>query len=223
MSNKIKKFQFAPRVKIQLLSFSLLFCLVIISGLLLPDLKNVAKALTGDYSKGVNGSLANSDWNNLDDDFVAKSGSTMTGALTLSGDPTTALQAVTKQYVDNIDNKVDDLITNPGGSPLKIVCGQTTPGTTAWQSYGTQGNALSLSVNTTGIGMTPLFYITSLAGTGFHYRTIGASSVYKTATGFNVYITYLSETMPFSLVLINPTIANSVTYQWHINWCAVGS
>lgn len=34
--------------------------------------------------------------------FVPKSGGTMTGLLTLSGDPTTALQAVTKQYADAI-------------------------------------------------------------------------------------------------------------------------
>lgn len=34
--------------------------------------------------------------------FVQLAGSTMTGLLTLSGDPSTALQAVTKQYADNI-------------------------------------------------------------------------------------------------------------------------
>ena len=34
---------------------------------------------------------------------VAKSGDTMTGALTLSGDPTEALHAATKQYVDNLE------------------------------------------------------------------------------------------------------------------------
>ena len=33
--------------------------------------------------------------------YVAKAGSTMTGALTLNADPTTALGAATKQYVDN--------------------------------------------------------------------------------------------------------------------------
>lgn len=36
------------------------------------------------------------------DSKVSKAGDTMTGLLTLSGDPSTALQAATKQYVDNI-------------------------------------------------------------------------------------------------------------------------
>ena len=49
---------------------------------------------------------------------VAKSGDTMTGALTLSGDPTENLHAATKQYVDNLavdlgDYSTDDL---PEGS-----------------------------------------------------------------------------------------------------------
>ena len=34
---------------------------------------------------------------------VLKSGDTMTGALVLSGDPTVALGAATKQYVDSAD------------------------------------------------------------------------------------------------------------------------
>ena len=37
----------------------------------------------------------------LDDRYVNVTGDTMTGALTLSGDPTANLQAATKQYVDN--------------------------------------------------------------------------------------------------------------------------
>lgn len=36
-------------------------------------------------------------------DFVHKSGDTMTGALVLSQDPASALEAATKQYVDNVD------------------------------------------------------------------------------------------------------------------------
>src|SRR5262245_34874571 len=43
----------------------------------------------------------------LQNSKVAKAGDTMTGALILPGDPTTALQAATKQYVDN---RVDPLV-----------------------------------------------------------------------------------------------------------------
>ena len=39
----------------------------------------------------------------LDERYVMQSGSTMTGALVLSGDPTDALGAATKQYVDSLD------------------------------------------------------------------------------------------------------------------------
>lgn len=38
----------------------------------------------------------------MDNRYMQKSGSTMTGPLTLSGNPTASLQAATKQYVDNI-------------------------------------------------------------------------------------------------------------------------
>ena len=45
---------------------------------------------------------ANSTLDNLETTYVDTSGDTMTGVLTLSGDPTTNLQAATKQYVDTI-------------------------------------------------------------------------------------------------------------------------
>lgn len=46
---------------------------------------------------------------------VAKSGDTMTGALTLSGDPTEALHAATKQYVDNLET------LEPGGTTGQVL------------------------------------------------------------------------------------------------------
>ncbi|HEX3412889.1 MAG TPA: hypothetical protein VHT00_14310 [Stellaceae bacterium] len=44
-------------------------------------------------------------------DYVQKAGDTMTGLLTLSGDPTTALQAATKQYADTKVAKAGDTMT----------------------------------------------------------------------------------------------------------------
>lgn len=44
------------------------------------------------------------------------SGGTMTGALILNGSPSEKLQAATKQYVDNVSNRVDDLEWNYIGS-----------------------------------------------------------------------------------------------------------
>lgn len=62
----------------------------------LLDTPNSYSGLSGHFVR-VNGTP---DGLEFTDDVVEKSGSTMTGALTLSGDPTSALHAATKQYVD---------------------------------------------------------------------------------------------------------------------------
>ena len=46
-------------------------------------------------------SEVNTEITNIKNNYVLKAGDTMTGALTLAGDPTKNLQAATKQYVDN--------------------------------------------------------------------------------------------------------------------------
>ncbi len=45
-------------------------------------------------------------------DFVSRGGDTMRGPLTLSGDPTEAKQAATKQYVDAVEKTADNHISN---------------------------------------------------------------------------------------------------------------
>jgi len=103
--NNIKKIK---KLKMQLTFtiFLLLIILVIGIFIFLPvSWQKIAIALTGNYSK-VSGTdqLTVSDWNNLPNDFLDKqssSGDTMAGPLTLSADPTTNMQAATKQYVDN--------------------------------------------------------------------------------------------------------------------------
>ena len=47
--------------------------------------EQIAQALTGNYGKATGDLLTASDWNNLDNDFVAKSGDAMTGSLTVNG------------------------------------------------------------------------------------------------------------------------------------------
>ena len=44
-------------------------------------------------------------------DFLSKSGGTLTGALTLAGDPTEELHAATKKYVDEIAKNIDPEVT----------------------------------------------------------------------------------------------------------------
>lgn len=59
---------------------------------------------------------------------LPKSGGTMTGVLTLSGDPTGNLQAATKQYVDSKSGGSQDrmllatLTTSPGTTPIPLNC-----------------------------------------------------------------------------------------------------
>lgn len=110
-SKKIKFF------KLQLTTAIFLLITAIISGIFIfspISLEQVALALNpSDYNKPIDGQLTANDWNQLDDDFVAKSGDTMSGGLILSADPTDSMHAATKQYVDR---RGGDIFTNWGRS-----------------------------------------------------------------------------------------------------------
>lgn len=67
--------------------------------------------------------------------YVLLAGGTMTGPLTLSGDPTTALQAVTKQYADNIA---------AGLNPIPGVLAASTVNLNATYANGTLGVGATL-------------------------------------------------------------------------------
>lgn len=100
------------KLKIQLsAAIFVFFCMIIFGGFFSPDFKNFALALSPNYSKTLPGATLNlTEWNNLDDDFVAKSGSAMTGILNMSGNKITNLatptvaspasDAANKAYVD---------------------------------------------------------------------------------------------------------------------------
>ena len=74
-------------------------------------------------------------------DLLLKSGGTMTGALTLSADPSSSLHAATKQYVDNTASGV---IAKPQ------VLGATTANIAATYNNGTAGVGATLTHNTNG-------------------------------------------------------------------------
>lgn len=97
------------KLKIQLsAAIFVFFCIIIFGGFFSPDFKNFALALSPNYSKTLPGATLNlTEWNNLDDDFVAKSGDAMTGILNMSGNkiinlatPSAATDAANKSYVD---------------------------------------------------------------------------------------------------------------------------
>jgi hypothetical protein len=74
-------------------------------------------------------------------DLLLKSGGTMTGALTLSADPSSSLHAATKQYVDN---------TASGVVAKPQVLGATTTNIDATYNNGTLGVGATLTHNTNG-------------------------------------------------------------------------
>lgn len=74
-------------------SLLFLFCFIVFSVFFSGGFSNFAQALTGNYSKTLPATLDLSEWNNLDDDFVAKSGDTMTGILDMGGNRITNLGA----------------------------------------------------------------------------------------------------------------------------------
>lgn len=83
--------------------------------------------------------IAESQVTNLTTDLAAKlnlSGGTMTGDLILNGDPTTSLQAVTKQYADNIAS---------GLNPIPGVVAATTGALTVTYNNGTSGVGATLT------------------------------------------------------------------------------
>ena len=99
------------------------------------------------------------------------------------------------------------------GMGIKIASGSTTPGSTNWQAYGTNG--LYLDVDTSaGKFTTAPRYFTSIGGSSSQWATTGATSIYNaTPTGFRVYVRFSDGSA------ITPAQANS--FQWHINWLGV--
>ncbi len=250
--------------------------------------QQVARALTGNYSKNTGDQLTVNDWNNLDDDFLDKSGDTMSGDLnmdshnisnvgavsansisansvsvngdldmnshninnvsslsghTVNGDlnmsnnhitnlaaPVNDNDAATKEYVDNNTGNTIEILNSGSAVGAHIVCGQTTPGTTAWHQYDNTDPTHNSTVYTdvvipSGIFSHTPIYVISLGGAGNHYRTYGSNSVYNpTPTGFRVYVTRLSQdSEPGTSVRLNSISANDAqtTFQWHINWCGI--
>jgi len=97
-----------------------------------------------------------------DSSKVAKAGDTMTGLLVLSGDPSVALGAATKQYVDTgLSNKQNSL----GYTPLNIA-GDTMTGSLILPSNGLAvgSNQLVVSGGNVGIGTTSPASMFSITG-----------------------------------------------------------
>ena len=96
---------------------------------------------------------------------------------------------------------------------IKIASGSTTPGSTNWQAYGSNGVYLDVDTSAGKFATTPR-YVTSIGGNSSHWATTGTTSIYNaTATGFRVYVRWSDGSA------LTPVQANS--FQWHISWIGV--
>ena len=170
------------RSKLQLTAA--IIVLIIISGFFIFSsfsLRQVALALTGNYSKTSGNSLDYTDWNNLSNDFLDKSGDTMTGQLNMNSnkivnlaDPTSNTEAANKQYVDSAAS------TAGGGGAIFVNWGNTDcPGATKlYDGYG-----FSARYDNTSGGSNPVCIQAGDAG-GSH-TNMYADMLYPLVTGSN--------------------------------------
>jgi len=215
----IKKTKKSTFLKIQLGGAILALIVVLISGFFIfgPSLEQVALALNPtDYNKASGDTLNVTDWNRLDEDFIAKSGDTMSGPLTLPADPTLPMQAATRQYVDanaGGGGVVVSDITSPSGVELKMICGATTD--TSWYNDPAPNTiGVDVAFPPGAFSATPQI-ITSIGGTNNHFKAIGGANIYfGSANGFTVFVTHLDK-------VLTADIAD--TWNWYLNWCAIGS
>jgi len=215
--------------KLTVLLYSLFFLLIcgwfLLSGLYLNQ---VVLALSSNYAKSSGQQLTTTEWNNLPNDFLAKSGDTMSGDLNLGthkitnlGNPTTGTDAVNQTSMTNaitaaLSAGSGSPIKDSGGANLKMVCGSTVPGATAWQSY-PGGTYVDIDISAAGFTAGSLPYIfTSLGGAANQAYTRGSNSIYTQGT--------TPLTAGFRVFIINDSGINNPwqTYQWYINWCAIG-
>jgi hypothetical protein len=105
------------------------------------------------------------------------------------------------------------------GKPVKVCTGSTPPGKTKWEPYANAPNCNILAtVDTSGCGFTSTpTVVSSLGGNNMHWRVLGGSNVYKaSAKNFTVYLWNDAD----AAGCVKGPDADS--WQWHIQWVAVG-
>lgn len=214
-NQKIRKLE----MKLHALVFLLIIVIVGAAFSFIPGLKNVALALSGNYSKSNGESLGIADWNGLDDDFLAKSGGTMTGNLNMGGGKVTNVAAPTVGTDVANQAYVLSKISSSGsakdisGNSLGMFCGETLP--TDWVTYG-DGHTVYVDVDMSSASFSSVPYIlTTLQGVSWHWKTYGVTSIYSpTSTSFRVYVYNLGKAM---------TASDAETWGWSVVWCGIGN
>lgn len=230
MRNIIKEQSILRKLKLQLSVAYFLLGAVLASGVFVfwPQINGIAQALTGTYNKITGDQLTIADWNNLDNDFVAKSGDTMGGDLNMGGhtvtnlpNPTNGTDAVNLASVNSsIASAIGAIpgasIENISGDDLKMVCGRTLP--SSWIAYSARVLYVDVVIPSSIVFIDLPQYLTSILGDSQHYLVTGSDNTYirpNTPSGdrvFRVYISYPTD--------ITPSFAQS--NGWSLSWCAVG-
>jgi len=231
--NKIKRLILSKSI-IFLLFVLLIFCFLVF---LLIFTENTVIALSGDYnSRGTGDSLIPKNWNDLDEDFVAKNngGDTMSGNLNMEGNFITNLPASSAfninfiATVDYANSITESGATDENGNPKKLICDSTALGATGWQDY--VGGGIMTEVYTTdneSPGGNPNFsskpmYLWSIVGTDVDYGN-GTSAVYIPNSTWPTYGPG-DELRKFLIFLQNaPSAAEAEANGWRISWCGVGN
>jgi hypothetical protein len=152
--------------------------LLVLSGAPTVNLHAATKQYVDTITTGLNTRLTNAETSigSLSTDPVTKgyvdsqlalrvpyTGGTLTGALTLSGNPVSALQAVTKQYVDGITTPIDGRVTSLEGSVGGLITDPVTKSYVDTQS--------ALKVNKAGDSMTGALTLSGAPTLGLHAAT----------------------------------------------------
>lgn len=189
---------------------------------------HTAGALTGNYNKNTGESLNSSDWNNLDNDFVAKSGDTMQGALNMGNQQITNLaspvndgDAVNKSTLNSAIAELiseNTVIQDYSGS-LKVYCGRTQPGATNW----IEGSVWYVDVDISAANFTEgthPYIFSSLGGFDKQWHSRGATSIFAENP-----VTLNNLDDKFRIYISDDSGANFANFLlkgWFINWCAFG-
>jgi len=203
----------------------LLVGIMIASGFILSPLswQKIAKAVTGDYTKSTGDSLGVSDWNNLVNDFLDKSGDSMSGNLnmnsnTITGvaDPTGPTDVVNQQTMQAAISSGSTRIEDTDGDKLRMVCGDGPVG--GWSDHGP--NSVQTVIDTSAAGFTTddIKYVVSLDGANAGVTT-GTDTIYNaTANSFELHISYHG----WNFTVPGITGAQANTWGWQVHWCGIG-
>jgi hypothetical protein len=208
----------------------LVVTLLLFSGV---NIKNTVLALNGDYDRAGSGDnqIETDDWDFLDEDFLARDGSNEMdndANIILNGGnikglpdiPEGSNDATSKLYVDTeiagVVGGGSANIINTSGENLKMVCGETSFGSTEWAQVFSNTITLLVDTSSASFASDDVAYSVSLYGDGSMYEAVGYNGIYQSsATSFRIYVTNN---------LLNTLSAVSVrdNYKWYIRWCGVG-